>query len=87
MTFSIDNPEGGLQQGLNVFEFLYFLIPFLFLLLFYSILFYSILFYSILFYSILFYSTLAITELSIIYIVSEKVYFKSQITVKSIEHN
>ena len=87
---------------------LFFLIPFLFLLLFlfYSILFYSILFYSILFYSILFYSiqfysilfysisilfystlfysTLAITDL---YIVSGKVYFKSQITVKSIEHN
>ena len=47
-----------------------------------SILFYSILFYSILFYSILFYSTLGLTELSIIYfLVSEKVYLKSQITV------
>ena len=44
-------------------------------ILFYSILFYSILFYSILFYSILFYSILALTELSIYFLVSEKVYF------------
>ena len=45
---------------LNVFECLYFLIPFLFplLFLFYSIILYSILFYSILFYSVLFYSIL-----------------------------
>ena len=60
-------------------------------ILFYSILFYSILFYSILFYSILFYSTLFYSILfylshhgiiyNIYFLVSEKVYFKSQITV------
>ena len=49
--------------------------------LLYSTLLYSTLLYSTLLYSTLLYSILSLTELSIHFLVSEKVYFKSQKTV------